>query len=132
MCVESLAPILDRVDLRCLIVDDSPEFSRAARLLLEQEGVEVVDIAASAEEAVRRALALRPDVTLVDIYLDGESGFALARALAANGDAAAGQLIMISTHDQDEFAELIEVSPAIGFLAKPDLSAEAIRALLGR
>jgi hypothetical protein len=39
---------------------------------------------------------------------------------------------LISSHAEEEFAELIEASPAIGFVAKSDLSAEAIRALLRR
>jgi DNA-binding NarL/FixJ family response regulator len=118
--------------LRCLIVDDSPEFFQAARALLEQQGIEVVGVATSAAEAVRRAEEARPDVTLVDIDLNGESGFALARALSADGDSAGGQLIMISSHAEEEFAELIEACPAAGFVAKSDLSAEAIRALLAR
>jgi DNA-binding NarL/FixJ family response regulator len=129
---ESPAPILGRMVLRCLIVDDSPEFFRAARALLEQQGIEVVGVATSAEEAVRRAEEARPDVTLVDIDLNGESGFALVRALKAKSDTAGGQLILISSHAEEEFAELIEASPAIGFVAKSDLSAEAIRALLRR
>jgi DNA-binding NarL/FixJ family response regulator len=132
MNAESPAPILGCMALRCLIIDDSPEFFQAARALLEQQGIEVVGVATSAEEAVRRAVEARPDVTLVDIDLNGESGFALARTLKADGDSAGGQLIMISSHAKEEFAELIEASPAIGFIAKSDLSAEAIRALLQR
>jgi DNA-binding NarL/FixJ family response regulator len=130
MFPESPAPILGCMSLRCLIVDDSPEFFHAARALLEQQGIEVVGVATSAQEAVRRAEEARPDVTLVDIDLNGDSGFALVRTLKAEGDSAGGQLIMISSHAEDEFAELIEASPAIGFVAKSDLSAEAIRALL--
>ncbi|MCW2980314.1 MAG: putative transcriptional regulator [Solirubrobacterales bacterium] len=130
MFPESPAPILGCMSLRCLIIDDSPEFSRAARALLEQQGIEVVGVAASAQEAVRRVEEARPDVTLVDIDLNGDSGFALVRTLKAEDDSAGGQLIMISSHAEDEFAELIEASPAIGFVAKSDLSAEAIRALL--
>jgi DNA-binding NarL/FixJ family response regulator len=118
--------------LRCLIVDDSPEFFQAARALLEQQGIEVVGVATSAQEAVRRAEEARPDVTLVDIDLNGESGFDLVRTLKADGDSAGGQLIMISSHAEEEFAELIEASTAVGFVAKSDLSAEAIRALLHR
>jgi DNA-binding NarL/FixJ family response regulator len=130
MFPESPAPILGCMSLRCLIVDDSPEFSRAARALLEQQGIEIVGVATSAQEAVRRVEEARPDVTLVDIDLNGDSGFGLVRTLKAEGDSAGGQLIMISSHAEDEFAELIEASPAIGFVAKSDLSAEAIRALL--
>jgi hypothetical protein len=36
-------------------------------------------------------------------------------------------LILISTHAEDEFVDLIAVSPAAGFLPKSDLSAKAIR-----
>ncbi len=67
--------------LRCLIVDDSAGFCQAARALLEQEGMTVVAVAATCEEAVRRVIELRPDVTLVDIDLGGCSGCDLARQL---------------------------------------------------
>ena len=65
---------------------------------------------------------------LIDIRLGRESGFDAARVLAGNGHAAA--LIMISTHADEDYAELIAESPAIGFLPKVELSAEAIRRLL--
>jgi hypothetical protein len=39
-------------------------------------------------------------------------------------------VILISTHDEHEFADLIEASPAVGFVAKTDLSAATIRRLL--
>ena len=68
--------------MRCLIVDDSPEFLDAARRFLEREGVEVVGVASTGEDAYRLADELRPDVTLVDIDLGGEDGLAVARRLA--------------------------------------------------
>jgi DNA-binding NarL/FixJ family response regulator len=116
--------------LRCLIVDDSPGFLRAASDLLEQEGISVVGVAANGDEAVARARELRPDLALVDIDLGEESGFAVARQLAADAGAHAERLILISTHAEEEFAELIDASPAVGFLAKADLGADAIEALL--
>ena len=39
-------------------------------------------------------------------------------------------MILISTHAEQDYAELIAASPAIGFLSKTALSADAIRALL--
>jgi two-component system, NarL family, nitrate/nitrite response regulator NarL len=39
-------------------------------------------------------------------------------------------VILISTYHPDDFADLIEASPAEGFLSKSALSASAIRALL--
>jgi CheY-like chemotaxis protein len=120
----------DRVALRCVIVDDSSGFQRAARALLEQEGMQVVGVASTGAEAVRCAAELRPDVMLVDIGLGPESGFEVARRLCADPSAYPGQLILISAHSPDDFADLIEESPAVGFLAKPDLSAGAIEGLL--
>lgn len=121
--------------LRCLIVDDSARFLRAAQLMLEREGGVVVDVATTGAEALRRTEALRPDVLLLDIELGRESGFALARQLMARtrpntskGDAP--RIILISTHAEEDFTELIADSPAIGFLSKAALSAGAIRNLL--
>jgi DNA-binding NarL/FixJ family response regulator len=115
--------------LRCLIVDDSPTFLQEARELLEEDGISVVGIARSCEEATRRARELRPDVALVDIDVGGESGFAVVRRLAGQGGPVRN-VILISSHAEEEFAELIEVSPALGFLAKAELGAEAIEGLL--
>jgi CheY-like chemotaxis protein len=67
--------------LRCLIIDDSPRFLEAARGLLERQGVTVVGVASTSAEALQRVQELRPDVTLLDIDLGGESGLELARRL---------------------------------------------------
>jgi DNA-binding NarL/FixJ family response regulator len=120
-----------RVSLRCLIVDDNPRFTDAARSLLEEDGISVVGIATSADEAVQLANALAPDVVLVDIRLGNESGFDVARRLVDSHDAPAPAVILVSTHEEQEFSDRIAASPAAGFLAKTDLSVASIRRLLG-
>jgi DNA-binding NarL/FixJ family response regulator len=115
--------------LRCLIIDDSLQFLDAARRILERQGISVVGIGASGD-AVRLARQLRPDITLVDIDLGEEDGLAVIRRLAHLEGAPAGKLVLISTHAEDEFVDLIEASPAIGFVPKAALSAQAIQALL--
>ena len=117
--------------LRCLIVDDQLGFCEAARELLEGQGLTVVGCASSASEAVRSVRELRPEVALVDIDLGTDSGFDLARRLA-DVDGNSARVILVSTHDEREFAKLIEASPAVGFLAKTEISAERIYQLLGR
>jgi DNA-binding NarL/FixJ family response regulator len=117
--------------IRCLIVDDSPRFAQAAAEFLEEEGLDVLGVATGGEEAVRLAADLHPDLALVDIGLGEESGLDVAERLC--GDAPgrlAEAVILISTHAEEQFAELITASPAVGFLAKSDLSADAIKALL--
>jgi DNA-binding NarL/FixJ family response regulator len=123
-------PVRDMA-LRCLIVDDSPRFGEEARSLLEHEGISVVGVAASGEEAVQLTRALVPDLALVDISLGEESGFDLARRLVDGSNARAPAIIFVSTHDEREFSGRIAASPAVGFIAKATLSAERIRRLLG-
>ena len=60
-------------------------FLEAARVLLQREGVEVVGVASTSAETLRRAAQLRPDVVLVDIMLGRESGFDLTRRLHEQG-----------------------------------------------
>ena len=117
--------------LRCLIVDDSSHFLNAARGLLERQGIAVVGVASTGAEALRLVEELRPDVTLVDIDLGGESGFEVARRLQRDSDETRGPVILISTHSEQDYADLIAASPAIGFLPKSALSAGAIHELLG-
>ena len=117
--------------LRCLIVDDSDAFLETASALLEQEGVTVVGVATSTAEALQRARALQPDVILVDIGLGDESGFDLALLLARDGQGGSAKVILISTRDEADYAELIAESPVAGFLAKTELSARGIGRNLG-
>ena len=120
--------------LRCLIVDDNASFREEMRGLLAEQGLDVVGGAGSAADAHRQIAELRPDVALIDIDLGGECGLELARRLQAQAQAGQGavvpHLILISTHDEAEYADLIEASSAIGFLAKTDLSAATIRQML--
>jgi CheY-like chemotaxis protein len=116
--------------LRCLIVDDSPRFLDAARGLLERQGITVVGVASNSAEALQRSQELRPEVTLLDIDLGGESGIELARRLHRQPGLVPAPVILISTHAEQDYAELIAASPAVGFLSKNALSAAAIRDLL--
>lgn len=130
MCRYALHAIFALV-VRCLIVDDNSSFRQEMQALLKEHGVDVVGGAASAGEALVQIGELRPDVALIDIDLGRDSGLVLARRLSEAPDGTAPpKVIMISTHDESEYADLIATSSAVGFLAKTDLSATAIRRLL--
>ena len=117
------------VALRCLIVDDNPGFIEAARTLLEREGVAIVAVASTSAEALERAREVRPDVALVDIDLGDESGLELARQLV-RADLERLRVVLISTYPEADFADVVAASPAVGFVAKPTLSARAIHEVL--
>jgi DNA-binding NarL/FixJ family response regulator len=105
-------------------------FLEAARVLLEREGLRVVGVAATSDEALRQAEELRPDVVLVDVMLGDESGLDLARRLDGHNEGADLAVILMSTYSEADFADLIAESPAAGFLPKPELSAGALRQIV--
>jgi len=117
--------------LRVLIVDDNTQFLEAARTLLEREGLHVVALASTCAEAVQRSRELLPDVTLVDVDLGSESGLDLARELTEGAqDAHRARVVLISAYAELDLRDLIDASPAVGFLPKSRLSSRAIEALV--
>lgn len=119
------------MSIRAVIVDDSPEFLRAARLLLEREGIAVVASASNGAEALRCAERHAPDVFLVDVGLGRESGFDVARQLSRLTGRRA-RVVLISAHGEQDLRDPVEASGAIGFVPKSRLSAGAIITLLDR
>jgi two-component system nitrate/nitrite response regulator NarL len=117
--------------LRALIVDDNLEFLACARRLLERQGIAIVAVATTSAEALRRTGEYQPDVVLVDVDLGEESGIDLAERLAA-APGALPPVVLISAHPEEDLADLIEASPAIGFVSKSELSGRAILEILTR
>ena len=111
-------------------MDDNPGFLQTACRILERGGITVVGVASTGNEALRRVKELEPNVALVDIDLGRESGFDVAQQLTSDGDAPAPTVILISTHAEQDFADLIADSPAAAFVSKADLSAAAIEDVL--
>ena len=116
--------------MRCLIVDDSSDFVNAACGLLERDGITVVGVASTSAQALRCFEELRPDVTLVDVNLGNESGFDLAERLERSGLPTSPPVILVSTHAEQDFADMIATSPAIGFLSKIALTPDVVRDLV--
>jgi two-component system, NarL family, nitrate/nitrite response regulator NarL len=112
--------------VRCLLVDDSSDFLEAASLLLTRQGVDVVGVASNSAEATARARELEPDLVILDIDLNGESGFDLAWQLAASSDGTTTSTVLTSTRSEADFAELVAVTPTLGFIAKSELSADTV------
>lgn len=112
--------------IRCLLVDDNTAFLESARALLDRQGVTVAGTASNTADALRQASVLRPDVAIVDVGLGDESGFDLAGYLTKAGVS----VIMVSTGSAADYADLVDESPAAGFLPKAEMSAAGIRRIL--
>jgi DNA-binding NarL/FixJ family response regulator len=118
------------VSLRCLIVDDSEHFLRAASASLGRNGIEIVGTATTSDGALERVAELRPDVVLVDVGLGDESGFDLTRRLVDAFPYLGRRVVLISTHGQEDLADLVDSSPVAGFISKSELSAGTVRELV--
>jgi two-component system nitrate/nitrite response regulator NarL len=114
--------------VRLMLVDDSPQFLDLAARLLAAQGMTIAARASCGDEALRLAVACRPDVALVDVELGEEDGIVLAGRLASSGDV--GNVILISIRDRSELAELTSDTGIAGFLRKDVLDARAITEII--
>ena len=120
-----------------LIVDDNARFREQAARALARDGFDVVDTASGTADAMASIARLCPQVVLVDVHLGPDSGFDLVRqvaqaaAVATDRARRAVRTVLMSTHDEDDLADLIAASPAAGFVAKDRLSGRAVREVLG-
>lgn len=112
-----------------LIVDDHPGFRATARALMQAEGFTVVGEAVDGASAVELALRLVPDVVLLDVELPDFDGFEVAARLAVSQSPSA--VVLTSSRDRADYGALVDESSARGFVAKGELSGDAVRELVG-
>lgn len=119
----------DGVPVRLLIVDDHAGFRAVARLALESAGYEVVGEAADGAQAVTATTRLRPQLVLLDVHLPDTDGFTVCRRLTALADPP--KVVLVSSRPITDLRQRVADSPALGFLAKHELSGGALTALIG-
>lgn len=114
--------------MKVLIVDDEPlARQRAARLLQELDGIEIIAEAANAEAALVEIEQHQPDALLLDIAMPGMSGIELARILAERESSPA--IVFCTAYD--EYAIAAFDAQAVGYLLKP-IQREKLAAVFGR
>lgn len=96
--------------------------------MLQDAGYEVIGEAADAATAISAARELSPDVVLLDVGLPDRDGFFVADVLAAGARPLA--VVLISGRSADEYGTRVAGCGARGFLAKADLTGEALRGIL--
>lgn len=102
---------------RLLLVDDHPIVREGLRAYLAlQPGLAVVAEAGSVAEALARLEAARPDLVLLDVKLEGESGLSFLAELRRR-ESAVRVLLLTSFLDEDYLREALRLGAA-GYLLK--------------
>lgn len=117
--------------IRLLVADDHPVVRAGLRKLLDsQVDIEVVGEACDGTSALERALALQPDVVVMDIAMPGMSTFEatseIRRLLPAT------KVLVLTVHDSEEYLHRMLEAGARGYVLKEAADSElavAIRAV---
>jgi DNA-binding NarL/FixJ family response regulator len=115
------------VPVRVLVVDDQLPYRRAMTAVVEATvGFEVVGEAASGEESLAVADAVRPQLVLMDVNLPGIDGLEATRVLRALPDAPV--VLLLSTYDAAEGDAFALESGAAGYVTKSELEPDRLTA----
>ncbi len=100
-----------------LLVDDHPVVRKGTRELLEGEpDLHVIGEAASGEEAIAQARALKPDVILMDVSMPGMNGIEATRAIKAEQPRVG--VLVLTSYDDDAYVFALLEAGAAGYLLK--------------
>jgi DNA-binding NarL/FixJ family response regulator len=112
-------------DIRILLAEDQTLLRQALRTILDLEpGLTVVGEAADGEEAVRQALALNPDIVLMDIQMPKRNGVEATALITAARPRT--RVVVLTTFDYDEYVFDAIKAGAMGYLLKDVPAPEVI------
>jgi pilus assembly protein CpaE len=101
-----------------LAVDDSTTMREMlARLIDTQPDMQLTGVAASGQEAIRRAAELQPDIVLMDIHMPDLDGIQAAWLLSSR--APHGAVIMVTSEERIDFLQNAMAAGAQGYVLKP-------------
>lgn len=123
-----MKPIKGIAKTRVLIVDDHEMFCESLALLLTMRGeVEVLGVANSGSEAIRKAESLRPNIILIDIEMKGLDGLETLKVI--KGKFPEIEFIILTMHSDEEYVlEAIKAS-AKGYVLKEHSSSQVLHAI---
>jgi DNA-binding NarL/FixJ family response regulator len=102
--------------VRVLLVDDHPVVREGLRSMLNGDGLEPVGEAGTGQEAVAAAVALGPDVILLDMELPDQDGLAVLRQLRERVPGT--PVLIVSMHDDAGLVRRALEAGASGWLLK--------------
>jgi two-component system response regulator NreC len=114
--------------IRVVLVDDHAVVRSGLRLLLEaQDDLEVIGEGGSAQDAVFRARALKPDVMLLDVVMPGESGIEVLPELLKESPET--KILVLSMQDDPSYVREAFAAGARGYVLKEAADEEVVSAV---
>ena len=114
--------------IRILLADDHPIIREGLRAYLSsQKSLAIVGEASNGMEVLEKAVALAPDVVLMDIAMPGLNGIDTTRHLHASGSTA--KVLILSVHEEREYLLEAFRAGARGYLLKDSAPSDLIRAV---
>ena len=101
-----------------LYIEDDPELRVMVHRLLTAHGFSV-EMAEDGFEGVGKALDIKPDLILLDIYLPRLDGFGVLERLKGDPDTQAIPVVAISAWPTGDNRRRIRDAGAVDFIAKP-------------
>ena len=101
-----------------LIVDDDPYIQRALSFVLRREGFEV-ETASDGQEALKRAIELKPRIIFLDLMIPKMNGFDTCRAIKSEKNLRDTYIIMLTAKGQEVDKESGLRAGADEYLTKP-------------
>jgi DNA-binding response OmpR family regulator len=105
-----------------LVADDDADILRFMEINLRLEGFEVVT-ARDGRDAFAKAVALRPDLVLLDVQMPGIDGYTICARIRADASLAAVPVIIVTANYGSAAVEAARQAGADDFLVKPFLPA---------
>lgn len=128
-CLSAAAVMTRNVSLiKVLIVDDHHLVRTSlARLLENEEDIEVLGEAASGEEAVTLCRTLEPDVILMDLRMPGIGGLEATHKIMRNNEDV--RILALTGFMEDNFAQRMLEAGAGGFISKDTQVEDMVEAI---
>ena len=111
--------------VQVLVVDDHEPFREAAAAVIgATPGFAVAGLVSSGEESISAAHQHQVDLVLMDVNLPGIDGLTATARLRELPDPPV--VVLVSTHDEEEFSDRVADVGAAAFLAKSHFGADSL------
>lgn len=117
-----------RQKIHVLLADDHAVLRAGLRMLIDaQPDMDVIAEVGDGDDAVRQAVAQRPDVAIVDLSMPGKSGIEVIHRLREHDDRI--RVLVLTMHDDPAYARVAVAAGAAGYVTKDVDASEVLAAI---